>query len=211
MRIRTRDAFFHVFYPWVYTVSIPDISCGKYKITDTVTHPFKLCKRSQYANIPKQFKLPTRLFSCHNMKSDSKWKFFDIYHPLTTVRLMVLQDLHDVLGRQWLEVQSDPRRPVLGHRIWTQGERHIIFPLHSLVQGPYVQPSYATTDRGRIRGHKFDRHLLEVARGRRPIVMFSPISERVLLEVAGSIGFHTLRLAKKRPLLEVARGRFENS
>ena len=50
--------------------------------------------------------------------------------------------------------------------------------------GPYVQPSYATTDRGRIRGHKFDRPLLEVARGRRPYVMLSPISERVLIEVA---------------------------
>ena len=67
--------------------------------------------------------------------------------------------------------------------------------------GPYVQPSYATTDRGRIRGHKFDRPLLEVGRGRRPIIMFCPISERVQIEG---------RLQIEVALLSVPAGNFRN-
>ena len=64
-----------------------------------------------------------------------------------------------------------------------------------------------------------DLYLLEVARGRRPIVVLSPISERVLLEVAGNWGqwnFILFCLQKRGrkiewSLLEVGRGRFENS
>ena len=79
--------------------------------------------------------------------------------------------------------------------LWRKGELicgnkiRTTCPLWSVLSsaiGPYVEPSYATTDRGRIRGHKIKWPLLEVARGRRPYIMLSPKSERVLLEVAGN-------------------------
>ena len=52
--------------------------------------------------------------------------------------------------------------------------------------GPYIEPRFTTSDRGQNQGHE----------GRRPIVMLSPKSEPVQIEVAGnSAPFHTLWLA----------------
>ena len=49
--------------------------------------------------------------------------------------------------------------------------------------GPGDEPSYAGSNRGRIRGRKIERPLLEAARGRRPIEGISPVSARGLIEV----------------------------
>ena len=49
--------------------------------------------------------------------------------------------------------------------------------------GPGDEPNYAGSNRGRIRGRKIERPLLEAARGRRPIEGISPVRKRGLIEV----------------------------
>ena len=57
--------------------------------------------------------------------------------------------------------------------------------------GPGDEPSYAGSNRGRIRGRKIERPLIEVTPGQRSIEGISPLAKRGLIEVTLFFGLES--------------------